>query len=210
MFSIYLIECHVIFKFIYLFYFACALQHVMSGQFFQIPIFIMTSIVLDTQQLSVMGKFLMRSLSTCRYHQYIHASCIIFFFSTEVNLVKQLIFCCKKMFTWMCGLILSFALERCFGKTNSLKKRTGKVWYSLPLRSMYIFGGFSGVILNDVLVYKPSNCEAFLEVDLCQSSGPGVRCVWKEQRCVPWDSRHANDTLPASFCPARTSKYLSL
>lgn len=79
MFSIYLIECHVIFKFIYLFYFVCALQHVMSGQFFQIPIFIMTSIVLDTQQLSVMGKFLMRSLSTCRYHQYIHASCTIFF-----------------------------------------------------------------------------------------------------------------------------------
>ncbi len=115
------------FMFIYLFYFACALQHVMSGQFFQIPIFIMTSIVLDTQQLSVMGKFLMRSLSTCRYHQYIHASCIIFFFSTEVNLVKQLIFCWKKNFTWMCGLILSFPLERCFGKTNSLKKRTGKV-----------------------------------------------------------------------------------
>uniref|UniRef100_A0A8C1Q106 Attractin-like 1a n=1 Tax=Cyprinus carpio TaxID=7962 RepID=A0A8C1Q106_CYPCA len=71
--------------------------------------------------------------------------------------------------------------------------------------SMYVFGGFSGVILNDVLVYKPANCEAFLEVDLCQSSGPGVRCVWIEERCVPWDSSHANDTLPASFCPARTN-----
>uniref|UniRef100_A0A9J7X076 Attractin like 1 n=1 Tax=Cyprinus carpio carpio TaxID=630221 RepID=A0A9J7X076_CYPCA len=71
--------------------------------------------------------------------------------------------------------------------------------------SMYVFGGFSGVILNDVLVYKPANCEAFLEVDLCQSSGPGVRCVWIEERCVPWDSSHANDTLPASFCPARTT-----
>uniref|UniRef100_A0A8C2J270 Attractin-like 1a n=1 Tax=Cyprinus carpio TaxID=7962 RepID=A0A8C2J270_CYPCA len=71
--------------------------------------------------------------------------------------------------------------------------------------SMYVFGGFSGVILNDVLVYKPANCEAFLEVDLCQSSGPGVRCVWIEERCEPWDSSHANDTLPASFCPARTT-----
>lgn len=82
--------------------------------------------------------------------------------------------------------------------------------FSLPLSSMYVFGGFSGVILNDVLVYKPANCEAFLEVDLCQSSGPGVRCVWIEERCAPWDSGHANDTLPAAFCPARTSKNLSL
>ncbi|XP_016150491.1 attractin-like protein 1 isoform X1 [Sinocyclocheilus grahami] len=71
--------------------------------------------------------------------------------------------------------------------------------------SMYVFGGFSGVILNDVLVYKPANCEAFIEVDLCQSSGSGVHCVWIEERCVPWDSSHANDTLPASSCPARTN-----
>ncbi|KAK9964596.1 hypothetical protein ABG768_005759 [Culter alburnus] len=71
--------------------------------------------------------------------------------------------------------------------------------------SMYIFGGFSGVILNDVLAYKPASCEAFLEVDLCQSAGPGVRCIWIEERCVPWDSSHANDSVPASFCPARTN-----
>uniref|UniRef100_A0A671L195 Attractin-like protein 1 n=1 Tax=Sinocyclocheilus anshuiensis TaxID=1608454 RepID=A0A671L195_9TELE len=71
--------------------------------------------------------------------------------------------------------------------------------------SMYVFGDFSGVILNDMFVYKPANCEAFLEVDLRQSSGPGVRCVWIEERCVPWDSSHANDSVPASFCPARTS-----
>ncbi|KAL0177820.1 hypothetical protein M9458_026714, partial [Cirrhinus mrigala] len=38
---------------------------------------------------------------------------------------------------------------------------------------MYVFGGFSGVILNDVLVYKPASCEAFFKVDLCQSSFPG-------------------------------------
>uniref|UniRef100_A0A8C1S8Q1 Attractin-like 1a n=1 Tax=Cyprinus carpio TaxID=7962 RepID=A0A8C1S8Q1_CYPCA len=47
--------------------------------------------------------------------------------------------------------------------------------------SIYIFGGFSGVILNNMLVYKPATCEAFLEVDLCQSSGPGVCCVWIEE-----------------------------
>ncbi|XP_067277923.1 attractin-like protein 1 isoform X1 [Pseudorasbora parva] len=71
--------------------------------------------------------------------------------------------------------------------------------------SMYVFGGFSGVILNDVLVYKPASCEAFLEMDPCQSAGPGVRCVWFDERCVPWDSSHANDSVPASSCPARTN-----
>lgn len=107
----------------------------------------------------------------------------------------------------MCGLILSFPLENFFGNTNGSKYRKGL--FSLPLSSMYVFGGFSGVILNDVLVYKPASCEAFLEVDLCQSAGPGVRCVWIKERCVPWDSSHANDSVPASFCPARTSKNLS-
>lgn len=77
------------------------------------------------------------------------------------------------------------------------------------LRSMYIFGGFSGVIQNDVLVFKPASCEAFIRMDVCQSAGPGVRCVWIENRCEPWDSSHANDSVPASFCPARSSKILS-
>lgn len=106
----------------------------------------------------------------------------------------------------MCGLIFLFPLENCFGNTNGLNYKKGL--FSLPLSSMYVFGGFSGVILNDVLAYKPASCEAFLEVDLCQSAGPGVRCVWIEERCVPWDSSHANDSVPASFCPARTSKNL--
>uniref|UniRef100_A0AAY4AY35 Attractin-like protein 1 n=1 Tax=Denticeps clupeoides TaxID=299321 RepID=A0AAY4AY35_9TELE len=43
--------------------------------------------------------------------------------------------------------------------------------------SMYVFGGFSSVLLNDVLVYRPPNCEAFAEQEHCEKAGPGVRCV---------------------------------
>ncbi|XP_073729243.1 attractin-like protein 1 isoform X1 [Misgurnus anguillicaudatus] len=71
--------------------------------------------------------------------------------------------------------------------------------------SMYVFGGFSGVILNDVLVYKPGSCEALLEVALCQNAGPGIRCVWVNERCVSWDSSYADGSVPASFCPTRST-----
>ncbi|TRY81796.1 hypothetical protein DNTS_023120, partial [Danionella cerebrum] len=41
--------------------------------------------------------------------------------------------------------------------------------------------------------------------DLCQNAGPAVRCVWAQDRCVPWDSTHSSDTVPASFCPSRNN-----
>lgn len=65
------------------------------------------------------------------------------------------------------------------------------------------------MILNDVLVYKAGSCEALLDVALCQSAGPGIRCVWVNERCVSWDSSHSDGNVPASFCPERSSKYLS-
>uniref|UniRef100_A0A674JRZ3 Attractin-like protein 1 n=1 Tax=Terrapene triunguis TaxID=2587831 RepID=A0A674JRZ3_9SAUR len=43
--------------------------------------------------------------------------------------------------------------------------------------SMYIFGGFSSVLLNDILVYKPPDCEAFRQEELCKNAGPGIRCL---------------------------------
>uniref|UniRef100_A0A8C8HUR8 Attractin-like protein 1 n=1 Tax=Oncorhynchus tshawytscha TaxID=74940 RepID=A0A8C8HUR8_ONCTS len=75
---------------------------------------------------------------------------------------------------------------------------------SLP-RSMYVFGGFSGVLLNDVLVYTPPSCQAFSEEQRCANASPGIRCVWFRDHCVPWDTSHANGSVPASFCPPRTS-----
>ncbi|KAJ7984644.1 hypothetical protein DPEC_G00356900 [Dallia pectoralis] len=75
--------------------------------------------------------------------------------------------------------------------------------------SMYVFGGFSGVLLNDVLVYRPPSCQAFLREAGCLSAGPGVRCVWVSGHCQPWVPTTANvSTAPvilAEFCHAKAA-----
>uniref|UniRef100_A0A4W4EMR1 Attractin-like 1b n=1 Tax=Electrophorus electricus TaxID=8005 RepID=A0A4W4EMR1_ELEEL len=53
--------------------------------------------------------------------------------------------------------------------------------------SMYVFGGFSSVLLNDVLIYRPPSCQAFQGQERCEVAGPGVRCVWRRARCVSWE-----------------------
>lgn len=69
---------------------------------------------------------------------------------------------------------------------------------------MYVFGGFSGVLLNDVLVYRPPSCQAFLAEEACVKAGPGVRCIWTRGRCLPWEPSMANGSLiPAPFCPPK-------
>ncbi|MCJ8738572.1 hypothetical protein PDJAM_G00037220 [Pangasius djambal] len=68
--------------------------------------------------------------------------------------------------------------------------------------SMYVFGGFSSVLLNDVLIYRPPSCEAFVGQERCEAAGPGVRCVWRQNRCLSWEPRFSTST-PASFCPAK-------
>ncbi|XP_062330450.1 attractin-like protein 1 isoform X2 [Osmerus eperlanus] len=68
--------------------------------------------------------------------------------------------------------------------------------------SMYVFGGFSGVLLNDVLVYQPPRCQAFLDQQACLGAGPGLRCIWALPHCSAWDPS-LNTTTPAPFCPPR-------
>lgn len=74
-------------------------------------------------------------------------------------------------------------------------------------RSMYVFGGFSSVLLNDVLVYRPPSCQAFLAEEGCVKAGPGVRCIWSRGRCLRWEPSMANRSLtPAPFCPAKAGE----
>ncbi|XP_019473518.1 attractin-like protein 1 [Meleagris gallopavo] len=70
--------------------------------------------------------------------------------------------------------------------------------------SMYIFGGFSSVLLNDILVYKPPNCEAFRDEELCKNARPGIRCLWNKKHCESWESGNANNILRAK-CPKKTA-----
>lgn len=69
--------------------------------------------------------------------------------------------------------------------------------------SMYIFGGFSGLLLNDVLAYTPPSCLAFSNPTLCAAAGPGLRCHWVNSRCVPWEPKPPEHMFHAPFCPAR-------
>ncbi|XP_074151794.1 attractin-like protein 1 isoform X4 [Sminthopsis crassicaudata] len=69
--------------------------------------------------------------------------------------------------------------------------------------SMYIFGGFSSVLLNDILVYKPPNCKAFRDEELCKNAGPGIKCLWNKNNCESWEGGHHNNILRAK-CSAKT------
>ncbi|XP_036078037.1 attractin-like protein 1 isoform X5 [Rousettus aegyptiacus] len=70
--------------------------------------------------------------------------------------------------------------------------------------SMYIFGGFSSVLLNDILVYKPPNCRAFRDEELCKNAGPGIKCIWTKNYCESWESGNTNNILRAK-CPPKTA-----
>uniref|UniRef100_A0A671KDT4 Attractin-like protein 1 n=1 Tax=Sinocyclocheilus anshuiensis TaxID=1608454 RepID=A0A671KDT4_9TELE len=72
--------------------------------------------------------------------------------------------------------------------------------------SMYVFGGFSSVLLNDVLIYRPPSCEAFLGQERCEAAGPGVRCIWKGGFCMSWEPSFTNSATPAPFCPAKAGR----
>lgn len=72
-------------------------------------------------------------------------------------------------------------------------------------RSMYIFGGFSSVLLSDVLVYKPPDCRAFQDEELCRNAGPGIKCVWNKNHCESWETGNANTILRAK-CPPKTGE----
>ncbi|XP_056903004.1 attractin-like protein 1 isoform X3 [Takifugu flavidus] len=66
--------------------------------------------------------------------------------------------------------------------------------------SMYIYGGFSGPLLNDVLAYTPPSCPAFSNPIACAAAGPGVRCHWVNGRCLAWEPRSSEQVVPAAFC----------
>ncbi|XP_043267343.1 attractin-like protein 1 isoform X2 [Venturia canescens] len=52
--------------------------------------------------------------------------------------------------------------------------------------SMYIYGGFDGQMLADMLRYTPGNCDYLTTQNHCLVSRNGVKCVWdkKDERCL--------------------------
>ncbi|XP_077437375.1 attractin-like protein 1 isoform X2 [Vanacampus margaritifer] len=67
--------------------------------------------------------------------------------------------------------------------------------------SMLIFGGFAGLLLDDVLVYTAASCRAFPAPLPCAAAGPGLRCRWLDGACVSWEPTESDLAAPAQFCP---------
>ncbi|XP_063985474.1 attractin-like protein 1 isoform X1 [Diachasmimorpha longicaudata] len=53
-------------------------------------------------------------------------------------------------------------------------------------QSMYIYGGFDGQMLSDMLIYTPGSCEHLTSQSQCLISRTGLKCIWdkRQDRCV--------------------------
>ncbi|KRZ56907.1 putative protein tag-53 [Trichinella nativa] len=50
--------------------------------------------------------------------------------------------------------------------------------------SMYLFGGFTGTLMTDVLQFTPGSCSYNRAKDECLNSQQGVKCFWYKSRCM--------------------------
>ncbi|GLV41896.1 distracted [Carabus blaptoides fortunei] len=52
--------------------------------------------------------------------------------------------------------------------------------------SLYIYGGFDGQMLSDMLKYTPGNCKHLTTLISCLNTLPGLKCVWnhKNSKCI--------------------------
>lgn len=53
-------------------------------------------------------------------------------------------------------------------------------------KNLYIYGGFDGQMLNDMLKYTPGNCVNLTKVETCLNTRPGIKCIWdtKNAKCI--------------------------
>ncbi|CAB3400218.1 unnamed protein product [Caenorhabditis bovis] len=52
---------------------------------------------------------------------------------------------------------------------------------------IYIYGGFNGKMLNDIWTFTPARCDSTIRPDECRMITDGVKCVFTEKNCVPYD-----------------------
>lgn len=71
---------------------------------------------------------------------------------------------------------------------NSLHSDLARFGHSAELfeKSLYIYGGFDGQMISDMLKYTPGKCINFLKPETCLNTRPGVKCVWdiQKSKCI--------------------------
>lgn len=52
--------------------------------------------------------------------------------------------------------------------------------------SLYIYGGFDGQMLSDILKYTPGKCSHLTTKAACLGSNPGIKCIWDSRvtKCI--------------------------
>lgn len=52
--------------------------------------------------------------------------------------------------------------------------------------SLYIYGGFDGQMLSDMLKFTPGNCNTFNRSESCLNGRPGLKCIWdiENAKCI--------------------------
>lgn len=50
-------------------------------------------------------------------------------------------------------------------------------------KSIYMFGGFNGLVLNSILKFSPGDCAEFSASD-CSHARPGLICIWNQEKNV--------------------------
>ncbi|KAJ6222083.1 hypothetical protein RDWZM_000628 [Blomia tropicalis] len=50
--------------------------------------------------------------------------------------------------------------------------------------SLYIFGGFNGIMHNSLLRYVPGNCSHFMSADDCTHTRTETKCIWNKEKQI--------------------------
>lgn len=71
---------------------------------------------------------------------------------------------------------------------NDLRTDLARFGHSAEMfdKSLYIYGGFDGQMVSDMLKYTPGNCISLHKSEQCLSTRPGLKCVWdiSKSKCV--------------------------
>ncbi|ESO82825.1 hypothetical protein LOTGIDRAFT_108840, partial [Lottia gigantea] len=61
--------------------------------------------------------------------------------------------------------------------------------------NVYIFGGFNGMMLNDILKYSVGKCGIVKDEETCNSIEPLTMCIWYQDKC------YSRENLPDTYTP---------
>lgn len=75
--------------------------------------------------------------------------------------------------------------------------------------SVYVFGGFNGQMLSDVVRFTPGSCRGFSTPEKCAASSVGTKCAWSSEKKSCQLFRLSNLIKGAHLCPRKSASNLT-